>query len=87
MPKAKYPPIVAEEVVGYWTVVNGPTSIMRPSGGRAPYWYCRCRCGKERFIAASNIKAMRANPVKLSYHLSCGCVRNILANLEKRVAY
>jgi len=88
MPKAKYPPIVLDEVIGFWTVLNGPTSLKRDKGGRAPHWYCRCRCGTARFISAGNLKIMRADSIGRNYYLSCGCVRNALARLApKAVPY
>lgn len=50
-----------------WTIVGGPLARRDASGKRILYYPCRCRCGVERPIMVSNLRA--------GYAKSCGCLR------------
>ena len=53
--------------VGRLTVVCREGTYQRPSGNKEPTWRCRCECGNEAVVVASNLK--RKNT------LSCGCLQ------------
>ena len=51
------------KVFGSWTVVGDKKKI-----GKSQRWYCRCVCGKERYVIESMLKNGKSK--------SCGCQRH-----------
>lgn len=63
--KFKSNPVVGEKF-GEWEVASDQYTIRN---NRA-YWWCRCSCGKTKFVEASTLTKGRS--------LSCGCKRNVI---------
>jgi len=52
---------INKKTFGYWTVLNKPTKASR----KGLLWYCRCKCGKERYVLGFDLRK--------GISTSCGC--------------
>lgn len=58
---------LTNQVFGYWTVLSYAGRVKEPRGVYVSLWHCKCKCGTERNIRASSLKAGSS--------LSCGCYK------------
>ena len=62
---------------GYWTVLERAEDQIRSNGTHIAMWHCKCKCGTERDICGSELKAGKTK--------SCGCYRAEFAkNINKK---